>query len=276
MFKINLANFIDYLEPVVKTAGSLLLKHFSNKDLKIFNKNNLDFTSEADLVCEEYLIKKLNILLPEAGVLSEELFFKNNNLGKNLNKEYCWIIDPLDGTRNFINNIPIFAISIALKYKNKIILGIIYEPVNNKISYAYKKDNLYINNLANKKHINNTILVSNISNFKINKLSDLNNIIYRKLGSSVIEQAYIANKSIDVICYSGLAIWDISAGSFLIESNNGNFSIITHSSNINNELLVNKCSNSLFADNVFSDNNIYIAGYGDFYSKLKDLFEIKL
>ena len=132
-------------------ASKVLIRDFGEVEkLQVSIKGPSDFVSNADKKSEKIIIEELSKSRKKYSILSEEVGKINNSDTDNM-----WIIDPIDGTTNFLHGIPHFAISIALKSKNEIISGLIFDPIKNEMFYAEKNNGAYFNNhrikVSNKK-----------------------------------------------------------------------------------------------------------------------------
>ncbi len=138
---------------------------------------------------------------------------------ENENKNGCWIIDPIDGTTNFLNGIPHFAISIALKIKNEIISGVIYDPIKDEMFYAEKNNGAYLNNkrirVSKKNNVDNCLFATGGKNEIKTKLN------IRKFGSASLDLAYVAAGRYDGFFQKNLSLWDVAAGLILIKESGG-------------------------------------------------------
>ena len=122
-------------------ASKILIRDFGEiEKLQVSKKGPSDFVTNSDLKTEKIIIEELKKAKPNYSILSEEKGIENNKDSK------TWIIDPIDGTINFLHGIPHFAISIALQDKNEIIAGIIYDPIKDEIFYAEKNNGAFFNN----------------------------------------------------------------------------------------------------------------------------------
>ena len=157
-----------------------------------------------------------------------------------------WIIDPIDGTSNFLHGIPHFAISIALQSDNEIVSGLIFDPIKNEMFYAEKNNGSYLNNkrirVSKRKNIDECLFATNGKKFKDVKLHN------RKSGSAALDMAYVASGRYDGYFQENLNLWDIAAGLILVKeaggilnqvnlTKNENLEIIASSSNINEKML---------------------------------------
>ena len=172
-----------------------------SKKLQVSVKGPSDFVSSADKKVEETLIYELKKSRPDYSFLSEEVGeIKSKNL------DYRWIIDPIDGTLNFLHGIPHFAISLALERKKEIICGVIYDPIKNEMFFAEKEKGSYLNNkrikTSNRKKLKDCMIFTGGPKFNL-KNKDLNFDEYkkvsnfipspiRKMGSAALDIAYVA------------------------------------------------------------------------------------
>ena len=164
----------------------------------------------------------------------------------NKDKNNTWIIDPIDGTVNFLHGIPHFAISIAHKSENEIISGLIFDPIKNEMFYAEKNNGAFFNNhrirVSKKNDLNECLFVTG---GKLNREIELP---YRKSGCAALDMAYIASGRYDGYFQNNLNLWDIAAGIILIKeagglinridlSINENLKVIASSTDINEKML---------------------------------------
>tara|TARA_B100001057_G_scaffold64058_1_gene57668 strand:+ start:577 stop:1317 length:741 start_codon:yes stop_codon:yes gene_type:complete len=228
-------------------ASKILIRDFGEiEKLQVSKKGPTDFVTNSDLKTEKIIIEELKKAKPHYSIISEE-----NGIEDNKDKNNTWIIDPIDGTVNFLHGIPHFAISIALKSKEEIISGIIFDPIKNEMFYAEKNNGAYFNNqrirVSKKNEINDCLFVTG---GKIKKEPDLP---YRKSGCAALDMAYVASGRYDGYFQNNLNLWDIAAGILLVKeaggmvneinlSINKNIKIIASSTDINSKL-IEKLSN---------------------------------
>ena len=123
-------------------ASKILKRDFGEiEQLQVSKKGPTDFVTNSDIKVERIIIEELSKAKPNFSIISEE-----NGIVKNKDDSNTWIIDPIDGTVNFLHGIPHFGISIALKSNNEIISGIIFDPIKDEIFYAEKNKGAYLNN----------------------------------------------------------------------------------------------------------------------------------
>jgi len=223
-------------------ASKILIRDFGEVEkLQVSKKGPADFVTNADLKAEKLIIEELKKAKPCYSIISEE-----NGVENNKDKKNTWIIDPIDGTINFLHGVPHFAISIALKSNDEIISGLIFDPIKNEMFYAEKNNGAYFNNQrirVSKKNDFNNCLFGTGSEIENNL--DLPN---RRSGCAALDMAYVASGRFDGYFQKNLNLWDIAAGIILVKeaggivneidlSNNENIKIIASSTDINAKLL---------------------------------------
>ena len=221
-------------------VSKILIRDFGELEkLQVSKKGPSDFVTNSDLKVEKIIIEELRKARPNFSFISEE-----KGIEKNKDKKNTWIIDPIDGTVNFLHGIPHFAISIALKSNNEIVSGLIYDPIKNEMFFAEKNNGAFFNNhrirVSSKNDINDCLFSIG---HKTEKNSELN---YRKFGCAALDMAYVASGRIDGYYQKNLNLWDIAAGIVLIKEAGGiiddidlnkieNIEVVASSPNINRE-----------------------------------------
>tara|TARA_B100001063_G_scaffold168412_1_gene157570 strand:- start:173 stop:913 length:741 start_codon:yes stop_codon:yes gene_type:complete len=222
-------------------ASKIIIRDFGEiENLQVSKKSPTDFVTNSDLKTEKIIIEELKKARPNYSILSEE-----NGVENNKDKKNTWIIDPIDGTINFLHGIPHFAISIALKSNDEIISGLIFDPIKNEMFYAEKDKGAFFNNqrirVSKKNKINDCLFATSGI---IKKELDLP---YRKSGSAALDMAYVASGRYDGYFQSGLNLWDIAAGIVIVKEAGGvineinlnnykNIKVIATSNDINQKL----------------------------------------
>ena len=213
----------------VKEAG----KFIKEERLK-FNQNAVewkgtnDLVSYVDVTAEKILVKGLQEILPESGFLTEEGTIEQATT------DYTWIIDPLDGTTNFIHGLPSFGVSVGLRFKDKIVLGIVYEPNADECFYAWKGSKAYLNekeiSVTNNKTLTDCLMATGFpinNHAKIPCYLDIvehfikNSRGVRRLGSAAIDLAYVAAGRFDGFYEYNLKAWDVAGGAFIVQQAGG-------------------------------------------------------
>ena len=196
-------------------ASKVLIRDFGEiEKLQVSKKGPSDFVTNSDLKTEKIIISELKKAKPNFSIISEESGVEINKDDKNF-----WIIDPIDGTINFLHGIPHFAISIALKSNNEIISGLIFDPIKNEMFYAEKNNGAFFNNqrirVSKKNKINECLFVTE------GKIKNDFDFTYRKTGCAALNMAYVASGRFDGYFQKNLNLWDIAAGIVLIKEAGG-------------------------------------------------------
>jgi myo-inositol-1(or 4)-monophosphatase len=222
-------------------ASKVLIRDFGELEkLQVSKKGPTDFVTNADIKAEKIIIEELKKARPNYSIISEE-----NGIEKNKDKSNTWIIDPIDGTINFLHGIPHFAISIALQFNNEIVSGLIFDPIKNELFYAEKNNGAFFNNqrirVSKKNNINECL-------FAIGKIKNEPDLIYRRSGCAALDMAYVASGRYDGYFQNNLNLWDIAAGIIIIKeaggiindidlNNIGNIKVLASSTEINTKFI---------------------------------------
>lgn len=209
-----------------KKAGKILKKNFGHP-LKISYKEDLSFISNVDIEVEKAVIKLLKKNFPSHNILSEE---KGGRVGE----EYTWVIDPLDGTTNYIKNFPIFSVSIGLIYKNEPILGVVFNPISKKLYWAEKGRGSYLNGKRIKVSQQEILSKSDLLLARGRAEEDFINFhkilgklgksyrTFRTWGATSLELCQVAWGKMDgVVAVGGRYLWDYAAGILIIKEAGG-------------------------------------------------------
>jgi myo-inositol-1(or 4)-monophosphatase len=223
-------------------ASKVLIRDFGEiEKLQVSKKGPSDFVTNSDIKAEKIIIEELKKARPNYSIISEE-----NGTENNKDKNNTWIIDPIDGTINFLHGIPHFAISIALKSNDEIISGLIFDPIKNEIFFAEKENGAFFNNhrirVSKKNEINNCLFATG------GETKQELDLPYRKSGCAALDMAYVAAGRYDGYFQHDLNLWDIAAGIIIVNeaggvlneidlNNNKNIKIIASSPDINSKLL---------------------------------------
>ena len=196
-------------------ASKVLIRDFGEiENLQVSKKGPKDFVTNSDLKTEKVIIDELTKARPNYSFISEE---KGKIDNKDLNN--TWIIDPIDGTINFLHGIPHFAISIALRSNNEIISGLIFDPIKDEMFFAEKDSGAFFNNqrirVSKKNNLEDCLFA--IGGKNINEPEFLN----RKSGCAALDMAYVASGRYDGYYQKNLNIWDIAAGIILVKEAGG-------------------------------------------------------
>jgi len=227
-------------------ASKILIRDFGELEkLQVSKKGPKDFVTNSDIKAEKIIIEELKKARPNYSIISEE-----NGIEKNKDETSTWIIDPIDGTINFLHGIPHFAISIALKFKEEIVCGLIFDPIKNELFYAEKNNGAFFNNqrirVSKKNNINECL-------FAVGKIENELDIVCRRSGCAALDMAYVASGRYDGYFQNNLNLWDIAAGIIIIKEAGGlineidlsilkNIKVLASSSEINAKF-IEKMSN---------------------------------
>ncbi len=215
-----------------KSASKILIENFGkigSEDVKKKSRN--DFLTFVDERAENTIIEILRDAFPDHSILAEESGWQKQN------SDYEWIIDPLDGTKNYISGIPIFAVSIALRHHDQLQLGVVLDPVRNELFHAQRDEGAYLNGnriqVSNRQNLEECLLATGFP-FKQKEFLTLyvkcfQNIFHlssgmRRMGVAAIDLAYVAAGRFDGFWELGLSPWDMAAGSLIIEEAGGKVS----------------------------------------------------
>ena len=198
-------------------ASKVIIRDFGElENLQVSKKGPKDFVTKTDKRVEKILIEELSKSKKNYSFITEEtgkIINKNNNV--------FWIIDPIDGTTNFLHGIPHFAISVALQKDGDIIIGLIYDPIKNEIFYAERNNGSYLNNsrvrVSNKTDIEECLFASNNEGVK----SIYPKLNLRNTGCAALDLAYVGCGRLDGYFHNLINLWDIEAGKIIIEEAGG-------------------------------------------------------
>ena len=195
-------------------ASKILIRDFGElENLQVSKKGPKDFVTNADIKAEKIIIEELKKARPNYSIISEE-----NGVEKNKDESNFWIIDPIDGTTNFLHGVPHFAISIALQSNNEMVCGLIYDPIKDELFYAEKNHGAYFNNqrirVSKKREIDECL-------FAVGKGKYNPDLIYRRSGSAALDLAYVASGRFDGYFQDNLNLWDIAAGIIIVKEAGG-------------------------------------------------------
>lgn len=212
-----------------RVAGNIIVRAMNRLDtIKISEKRPNDFVTEVDQRVEQEIIAIIKRAYPSHGILAEES-------GEAPGDDYQWIIDPIDGTRNFIHGFPHFAVSIAVTYKNKIEHGLIYDPIRQELFTASRGKGAHLNDhrirVSTRKHLAEALFGTGFAYRHSNKNNPLPGKILRAIlplcgdirraGAATLDLAYVACGRLDGFWELGLRKWDIAAGILLIKEAGG-------------------------------------------------------
>jgi len=208
------ANLNIMIKAAEKASKSIIRDFGEIEKLQVSKKGPRDFVTKTDKHVEKILIEELSKIKKNYSFLTEETGFI-----KNKDKENIWIIDPIDGTTNFLHGIPHFAISIAFKSKDELLSGLIFDPIKDEMFFAEKDKGAFLNNqrlrVSNKNLTNDCLFSSNNEGVKFSNLN------MRCSGSAALDLAYVASGRLDGYFQNKINIWDVAAGVLMINEAGG-------------------------------------------------------
>jgi len=216
------SKLLDFAIGLAKNTGSIHMSYFGKLSNIGSKSTKIDLVSNADIESNEYIVNAIQAEYSDHSILSEEI---NEYSG---NSNYQWIIDPLDGTTNFVHNLPIFSCSIGLKKNNKTILGVVYNPAANKCFYAEEGKGAFLNNnrinTTSSKTLSESLLATGFPYKHDDKYDMLFKIFkefydetrgIRRLGAASLDLCFVAMGRFDGFYEYGLKPWDICAGEII-------------------------------------------------------------
>jgi myo-inositol-1(or 4)-monophosphatase len=216
----------DFLENIILEAGDISLE-YRRRGFEVCRKSAKDLVTEADRAVEKFLIEKITHQYPQHGILGEEY-------GQTKTGEYCWIIDPIDGTASFVHGHPFYSVSVALQKNGNTVLAAVYAPVLNELFTAEKDGGAFLN--SERVKVSQATKLSDVmaatgfacirEGLEHNNLKYFNRIVplirdIRRFGSAAIDLSYVACGRLDVFWELNLKIYDIAAGVLILEEAGG-------------------------------------------------------
>lgn len=214
-------------------AGKIQVERFGRKELCVHTKSTRDdLVTEVDELCEKYITEAIGSSFPGHAILAEEGGEAGTETGARSN--YQWVVDPLDGTTNYSQGIPIFAVSIALRHRDRTVLGIVYQPLLGEMFSAVKGGGAYLNDspisVAEKELLKESVLATGFPYDK--STHEENNVKYfahflprirgiRRLGAASYDLASVAAGRFDGFWELKLSPWDVEAGILLVQEAGG-------------------------------------------------------
>lgn len=229
--KMNLETLTPKVCALAREVGEFLRFEVMNlRSSDIEHKGIHNYVTWVDKESERRIIKRLTELLPGSGFIAEE----SPDL---LSGEFTWVIDPLDGTTNFIHGVPMYCISIALMQGNEIIIGVVYEVNLRECFYTWKSAPSFLNGaeirVSQSENIEHSLFATGFPYYDYGRLDDYLAIFkhllqhsrgMRRLGSAAADLAYVAAGRYDGFYEYGLSPWDVAAGALLVKNAGGSVS----------------------------------------------------
>ena len=225
---MNHLDMLEFAKLTAKQAGSILIQHFGKISSIERKSTDIDLLTIADTDSEAYILDRIKTTYPQHHIIAEE-----SNLTEG-NSDYRWVIDPLDGTTNFVHNLPIFAVSMGLQYKEETILGVVYNPAAHKCFWAEKNSGAFLNDkpiyVTSTNTLINSLLVTGFpyihddrwqASFKLFEDFYSRNQGMRRLGAAALDFCFVAMGRFDGFYEFNLQPWDVCAGDLILREANG-------------------------------------------------------
>jgi myo-inositol-1(or 4)-monophosphatase len=214
---------------IAKKTGSFIAKEsLSFNRNKVEEKSFNQLVSYVDKTAEEMLVENLHLLMPEAGFITEEQTIKTEE------KEWMWVIDPLDGTTNFIHGLPVYSVSIGLMHNGKTVAGVVYEINRDELFYAWENGPAMLNrkqiSVKTNPHLKQSLLATGFPYYDFDLMEKYLNALHelligtqgmRRMGSAAVDLAYVACGRFDGFFEYGLSPWDVCGGAFIVKQAGG-------------------------------------------------------
>jgi myo-inositol-1(or 4)-monophosphatase len=232
---------MDVIELARQVGMFIKIEEQKVKQADIEEKSLNSLVSYVDKTAEEMIVEALSEMLPEAGFIAEE--GTSNKKGE----QYNWIIDPLDGTTNFLHGLPVYSVSIALQYSEnqtrtsdsnpenvEIVLGVVYEVNRDECFYSWKGGKAYLNNgeirTSSKSEIRNSLIATGFPYYDYDRINSYFQVLkhfaqnsrgVRRMGSAAVDLAYVACGRFEAFFEYSLHPWDVAAGAFIVQQAGG-------------------------------------------------------
>lgn len=225
----NLNQLVEQTQEVAKEVGAFIRKERQHFDVnRVEHKGFNDLVSYVDQEAERLIVDRLSVILPEAGFITEE--GTNSTKGET----YNWVIDPLDGTTNFIHNIPVFSVSIALMEKDELVLGVVYEVNRHECFYAIKDGGAFCNDtrikVSEAPDLSASIIATGFPYYNFDLidryLATMKSLMQkthglRRFGSAAVDLCYVASGRTEGFFEYNLNSYDVAAGALIVKEAGG-------------------------------------------------------
>lgn len=230
MKELNLESLCHSVAAMAREIGrEIRLKQKELSPEQVHTKDFHDYVTEVDKYAEEQIVERLHRLLPGSSFKAEE-----GTGATQSSSDLEWVIDPIDGTTNFIHGLPVYAISIALKKEGKLALGVVYEVVQEECFYAWNKEEAFLNGnkiqVSHTKDLGPSLLATGFPFRDFSKMDNYSNLLkelmqhssgIRRYGSAAVDLVYVACGRFDAYFEYALKEWDVAAGIFILEAAGG-------------------------------------------------------
>lgn len=220
----DLLKYLNFTKELAFDSGKILSKYFGNITIVNQKSSPIDLVTKADIDSEKLIINLIRKKFPDHTIITEESHLKEKN------SDFRWVIDPLDGTTNFVHNLPIFAVSIGLQYKHKTVLGVVYNPAADKMFSASIKQGAHLNGdvitPSSSNTLSESLIVTGFPYLQDNKWENSFNIFkdfysksqgVRRLGAAALDLCFVAMGRFEIFYEFNLKPWDICAGSIIAQ-----------------------------------------------------------
>lgn len=227
---MRLDSYMEAAKEAARKAGAVLRENIDETS-KIIFKGDIDLVTNFDTQCQSIIFEHLSKNFPDHDFLAEE------GLSEEKGAEFQWIIDPLDGTTNYVHNFPVFTVSIALAENMEIVLGVVYDPMREEMFSAIKGESAYLNGKEIKvssvddldKSLISTGFPYDVRESKENNIVHFNNFLtrvqgIRRCGSAAMDLCYVACGRFDGFWELKLKVWDMAAGALIVQEAGGRIS----------------------------------------------------
>ena len=228
----NIPQLTEQVKTLAVEVGCYILdqrKSFTEDSVE--RKSAHDYVSYVDKQAEKMIVERLQEILPEAGFVTEE-----QTVSQSADQEYCWVVDPLDGTTNFIKDVPLYCVCIALRRAEELLLGVVYELTRKELFWAYKGGGAWIGEIpihVSRRQLDDSLVslgfpynAKEYTSFA-QRLTDRlygNVASIRSHGSAEGELCYVAAGRFDIYIESFLKPWDVAAGAIIVQEAGGQIS----------------------------------------------------
>lgn len=222
--------YIQSAIPLVKEVGAFIRNEVKSFDRSVVDlKSQNQLVSYVDLTAEKRLVEGLRLLNPEAGFVTEEATTERNR-----HAQMVWIIDPLDGTTNFVHGLPVFSVSVGLMMDKKLVGGIVYEINLDECFYAWEGGKAYCNEkeiqVSRALTLEDSLIATGFPYYDFEQMQEYLGLLkslmkgtrgLRRMGSAAVDLAYVACGRFDAFFEYSLAAWDVAAGAYIVKAAGG-------------------------------------------------------
>jgi myo-inositol-1(or 4)-monophosphatase len=241
MHSLDLAQICREVTDLSTEVSDFLRKESHRFDIsRIELKGMNDLVSYVDREAENMIVDRLRKIIPQAGFITEE----NPDFKTKTQSDFHWIIDPLDGTTNFMHGVPIFAVSIGLMYQDKMVLGVVHEVNRDECFHAWQNGGAYCNEakiqVSNVKNLKESLLATGFPYRDFDQIPEYLDIIkhlmygshgLRRMGSAAVDLSYVAMGRFQGFFEYNLNAWDVAAGALIVQEAGGKVSTFSGDDN---------------------------------------------